>query len=53
MIYRPETEQHSHYYHASLPQQFDEYIWFNETRAVTPLKAQTLQGVPDTYPFGL
>lgn len=53
VIYRPETERHSHYYHASLPQQFDEYIWFNETRAVTPLKAQTLQGVPDTYPFGL
>ena len=37
----------------SLPHQFDEYVWFDETSAVTPLAAHHLTGVPDTYPFGL
>ena len=53
VIYRPETELASHYFQAELPRQFDEYIWFDETKAVTPLKAAELQGLPDTYPFGL
>jgi protein-L-isoaspartate(D-aspartate) O-methyltransferase len=53
VIYRPETELQSHYFQAILPRQFDEYIWFDETRAVTPLKTEELEGVPDTYPFGL
>jgi protein-L-isoaspartate(D-aspartate) O-methyltransferase len=53
VIYRPETELASHYFQAVLPRQFDEYIFFDETRAVTPLGARTLEGLPDTYPFGL
>ncbi len=53
VIYRPETELASHYFHAVLPAQFDEYVWFDETRAVTPLAAAPPRGVPDTYPFGL
>jgi protein-L-isoaspartate(D-aspartate) O-methyltransferase len=53
VIYRPETELQSHYFEAVLPRQFDEYIWFDETRAVTPLRSEELQGLPDTYPFGL
>jgi protein-L-isoaspartate(D-aspartate) O-methyltransferase len=53
VIYRPETELASHYFQAVLPRQFDEYIWFDETRAVTPLDVGRLEGVPDTYPFGL
>ncbi len=53
VIYRPETELQSHYFHACLPNQFDEYIWFDETRAVDPLTKETMQGMPDTYPFGL
>ena len=53
VIYRPETERASHYFEAVLPKQFDEYIWFDETRAVTPLKTEELEGLPDTYPFGL
>jgi protein-L-isoaspartate(D-aspartate) O-methyltransferase len=39
VIYRPETELQSHYFHAVLPRQFDEYIWFGETNAVSPLEA--------------
>ncbi|WP_407349935.1 erythromycin esterase family protein [Congregibacter variabilis] len=53
VIYRPETELQSHYFYASLPQQFDEYIWLDETHAVEPLSKQTTGGMPDTFPFGL
>jgi len=53
VIYRPETELQSHYFQALLSHQFDEYIWFDETSAVTPLKTKELEGLPDTYPFGL
>ena len=53
VIYRPETELQSHYFQALLSHQFDEYIWFDETRAVAPLKTDELEGLPDTYPFGL
>ncbi|HTH43613.1 MAG TPA: protein-L-isoaspartate(D-aspartate) O-methyltransferase [Oxalicibacterium sp.] len=55
VIYRPETELMSHYSETSLPRQFDAYVWFDETTAVTPLAATAPQerGVPDTYPFAV
>jgi erythromycin esterase len=53
VIYWPEAELASHYFRASLPQQFDEYIWFDNTSAVTPLETAEVQGLPDTYPFGV
>jgi protein-L-isoaspartate(D-aspartate) O-methyltransferase len=53
VIYRPETELQSHYFYASLPRQFDEYIWFDETRAVEPLTRETIKDLPGTFPFGL
>jgi protein-L-isoaspartate(D-aspartate) O-methyltransferase len=53
VIYRPETEMLSHYFQAALPAQFDEYVWFDESRAVKPLEAHEVAGMPDTYPFGL
>ncbi len=53
VIYRPETELASHYFQASLPLQFDDYVWFDWTTAVRPLPATPAAGVPDTYPFGL
>ena len=53
VIYRPETELLSHYFQAVLPWQFDEYAWFDETRAVTPLGTEEVSGLPETYPFGL
>ncbi|HVU00321.1 MAG TPA: protein-L-isoaspartate(D-aspartate) O-methyltransferase [Polyangiaceae bacterium] len=37
VVYRPDTERASHYFRASLPRQFDEFVWFDETRAVSPL----------------
>jgi protein-L-isoaspartate(D-aspartate) O-methyltransferase len=53
VIYRPETELQSHYFNASLPAQFDGYVWFAETSAVTPLPTEQRPGMPETYPFGV
>jgi protein-L-isoaspartate(D-aspartate) O-methyltransferase len=53
VIYRPETELQSHYFQASLPHQFDEYIWFDRTTPIRPIAAHEVAGVPETYPFGL
>jgi protein-L-isoaspartate(D-aspartate) O-methyltransferase len=36
-----------------LPDQFDEYVWFDTTGPVQPFATQELEGMPDTYPFGL
>lgn len=52
VIYRPDTELQSHYFEAELSRQFDEYIWIDETRAVTPLVSTTNEGMPETWPFG-
>jgi len=53
VVYRPETEFLSHYFEAVLPDQFDAYVWFAQTTAVTPLAGSRPHGAPDTYPFGL
>lgn len=54
VIYRPDTERWSHYSECRLPEQFDAYVWFDETSAVTPLRIEHLnEGEPETYPFGL
>lgn len=53
VIYRPETERWSHYSLATLPDQYDAFVWFDETRAVTPLPTTTMPGEDETYPFGL
>jgi erythromycin esterase-like protein len=56
VIYRPETELQSHYAEVSLAGQFDAYLWFDESRAVTPLPAAPPASGPgsaETYPFGL
>jgi erythromycin esterase-like protein len=53
VIYRPETERWSHYSECCLPEQFDAYVWFDRTRAVTPLPAHQVGGAEETYPFGL
>lgn len=53
VIYRPETELYSHYFEAVMAEQFDAFVWFDETRAVTPLSRAHGKGMPETYPFGL
>jgi erythromycin esterase-like protein/predicted phosphoribosyltransferase len=62
VIYRPETERRSHYFHARLEQQFDIVIHFDRTTAVEPLDgtakweadaAAQRPELPETYPFGV
>lgn len=53
VIYRPETERWSHYSHACLPDQYDAFVWFDETTAVIPLPTEVAKGEDETYPFGL
>src|SRR5581483_7074146 len=53
VIYRPETELASHYFDASLPQQFDGFVWFEETQAVAALPATGRKEFAETNPFGL
>jgi erythromycin esterase-like protein len=56
VIYRPETERASHYFHARLADQFDAVLHFDDTHAVEPLphaeEDQTSE-VPETYPVGV
>lgn len=56
VIYRPETERLSHYFHARIADQFDAVLHFDESSAVEPLanveKEQTHE-VPETYPVGV
>ena len=56
VIYRPETELISHYFHARLPDQFDAILHYDHTRAVEPLErtAEWEMGeVEETFPSGL
>jgi erythromycin esterase-like protein len=56
VIYRPETERMSHYFHAQLPSQFDAILHYDTTRAVEPLErtGEWERGeLPETYPSSL
>jgi erythromycin esterase-like protein len=56
VIYRPDTERRSHYFHARLARQFDAVLHFDETRAVEPLETTSTweRGeLPETYPSTL
>lgn len=56
VIYLPETELASHYFYASLPQQFDAVLHFDQTRAVEPLERASEWGVgepAETFPSGI
>lgn len=53
VVYRPETERLSHYFEAVLAEQFDAWVWFEQTTAVTPLGHERPHGAPETWPFGL
>ena len=56
VIYRPETERVSHYYQASMPQQFDHVIHIDRTQALRPLDrsaGEVEADEPETFPTGL
>ena len=56
VVYRPDTERLSHYFHAVLPQQFDAVLHYDTTRAVEPMERTGTweRGeIPETFPSAL
>ncbi len=56
VVYRPETERQSHYYHTRLALQFDAILHHSQTRAVEPLERTPRWDrgeAPETWPTGL
>jgi protein-L-isoaspartate(D-aspartate) O-methyltransferase len=53
VVYRPDTELQSHYFHARLPEQFDEFIWFDRSEAVHPISIGEAKQFPPEHPFSL
>ena len=56
VVYRPDTERWSHYFHAALSRQFDAVLHLDQTRALQPLEAEhpwESTEEPETYPSGL
>ena len=56
VVYLPETERLSHYYHADMSRQFDVVLHFDETRALEPLDREphvAVGDIPETYPAGV
>lgn len=56
VLYLPQSERASHYFHADLARQFDAVIHIDETQAVKPLEKLGvfhLDDAPETYPSGL
>ncbi|HJV51126.1 MAG TPA: erythromycin esterase family protein [Noviherbaspirillum sp.] len=56
VLYLPETERVSHYFHANMARQFDAIVHFDETHALQPLDISphwTYEEVPETYPYGV
>jgi erythromycin esterase-like protein len=56
VIYLPQSERLSHYFHTRLPAQFDAMIHIDTTRAIEPLVPEPewhAEEPPETYPSGL
>ena len=57
VIYRPETERQSHYFHTRLAGQFDAMIHIDETSALEPLDKGAVWSssgeAPETFPSGI
>jgi erythromycin esterase-like protein len=53
VIYRPKTERLSQYFDASLAKQFGEWIWFDETSAVSPLTTTQSAAHEPQHPFAI
>ena len=50
VLYLPETERVSHYFDASLADQFDAFVFLEETRSVMPV-TEAVARLPDDHPF--
>lgn len=55
VVYNPNREKYGNYVPTVLPERYDAFLFFDESRALNPIdisEAATIE-VPETYPFGL
>lgn len=52
VLYLRESELMSHYIPSAIGQEYDAYIWLDETQAVEPLPLEELEALPEGHPFG-
>jgi erythromycin esterase-like protein len=53
VIYRPDTERWSHYSESALASEYDAFVWFDSTSAVTSTAQRGEPGPDETFPSGL
>ena len=55
VVYQPQSERQSHYYHTRLPEQFDFLLHYQQTRALQPMNrnSRASSTLAETWPSGL
>jgi erythromycin esterase-like protein len=53
VLYLRQTERPSHYIETRLADEYDAFVWIEETRAVEPLTLEALRGLPEDHPLGV
>jgi erythromycin esterase-like protein len=54
VVYKPERERTANYVPTVLGDRYDAFLWFDETRAVSPLHTWRVDALePETYPSGV
>jgi erythromycin esterase-like protein len=51
VVYLRESEIVSHYISSAIGQEYDAFIWLEETLAVAPLAIEELKALPEGHPF--
>jgi erythromycin esterase len=53
VVYRPDAERWGNYVPTVLGRRYDAFLWFDETRALTPLAGASAEGAElESWPFG-
>ena len=53
VVYRPDTELASHYFHAQLSRQFDEFIWVDQSHSLHPVTPAEARRLAPDHPFAI
>lgn len=55
VVYHPDQEKYGNYVPSILPERYDAFLFFDESRALNPIDitVEEMAGVPETYPFGV
>lgn len=53
VVYDPATERFGNYVPTVLPNRYDALLYLDKTEALHPLHIEPVEGMPDTFPWGL